>query len=64
MGRISLGKVHLVAGGIIGEQGDIVVDSIESPRKIFGVANGDGTFKKELTNDDLLHIEKVKTILS
>lgn len=64
MGRISLGKVHLVAGGIIGEQGDVVVDNIETPRKIFGVANGDGTFKKELTNDDLLHVEKVKTILS
>lgn len=64
MGRISLGKVHIVAGGIIGEQGDIVVDNIETPRKIFGVANGDGTFKKQLTNDDLLHIEKVKTILS
>ena len=64
MGRISLGKVHIVAGGIIGEQGDVVVDSIESPRKIFGVANGDGTFKKQLTNNDLLHIEKVKTILS
>ena len=64
MGRISLGNIHLVAGGIIGEQGDVVVDSIEAPRKIFGIANGDGTFKKQLTKDDLLHIEKVKTILS
>ncbi len=32
----------LVAGGVVGEQGSIVVDSAQRPRYIFGFANGKG----------------------
>ena len=64
MGRKSLPGINMVAGGIIGDCGDVVVDSMENPRQVLGVANGDGTFKQDLTEKDKNNIDKVKTILS
>lgn len=45
-GRKKVGGVHIVAGGFIGEKGDIVVDSIKKPTKIIGIANGRGGLQK------------------
>ena len=64
VGRKSLPGINMVAGGLIGYYGDVVVDSMENPRQVLGVANGDGTFKQDLTEKDKNNIEKVKTILS
>ena len=36
------GSIHLVAGGIIGNKNDVVVDNIKNPKRIIGAANGTG----------------------
>ena len=35
---------NVVAGGVIGQKGDIVLDSINNPSLILGVADGKGSF--------------------
>ncbi len=42
MGSHLLDGFKLVAGGVMGEKGDIVVDSISNPVRILGVADGKG----------------------
>lgn len=64
VGCRKISNIELVAGGVIGEKGAIVVDSIENPKEIFGVANGDGTFKTHLTEEEKININKIKTILA
>ncbi|MDG5471714.1 hypothetical protein P6709_08130 [Jeotgalibacillus sp. ET6] len=39
--------IRVVAGGIIGNDGDIVVDRIQQPTQIVGIANGVGGLKDE-----------------
>jgi 4-hydroxy-2-oxovalerate aldolase len=43
MGRSTLGGVPVVAGGIVGRRGDVIVDSISSPTRVIGIADGRGT---------------------
>jgi 4-hydroxy-2-oxovalerate aldolase len=42
MGRSEIDGVPVVAGGIVGHQGDVVVDSITNPSRVLGIAAGDG----------------------
>lgn len=42
MGRSELGGVDVVAGGLIGREGDIILDSISTPTRIIGIADGEG----------------------
>ena len=49
--RTVSGRV-LVSGGFFGQSGAIIVDSVRSPTQIFGVADGFGSLKKELTESD------------
>lgn len=44
MGRESVAGFQVVAGGAMGKFGDIVVDSIEGPSVVLGVADGQGRF--------------------
>ena len=44
--------IHLVAGGLLGDDGSIVLDDINKPRKIIGVSNGKGSFKTHLNKED------------
>lgn len=62
-GRKTICGINLVAGGFIGEYGDVVVDCIENPHKILGIADGNGTFKELLTEEDLNNIENIKLLL-
>jgi len=45
-GTIAEGGRTYVAGGIIGRRGDIVVDTIQEPRTIIGIADGKGGILK------------------
>jgi len=47
----------IVAGGIYGKSGEIVVDSIQKPSCVIGISNGDGSVKYSLNREE---IEKVK----
>ena len=52
MGRIEVKGVEIVAGGLLGAPGAIVVDSINDPAYLIGVADGCGNLKSELTTED------------
>ena len=41
-GKGEINGVTVVAGGLIGKEGDVVVDSISNPARIIGVADGMG----------------------
>ncbi|MGJ0337751.1 NAD(P)-dependent oxidoreductase [Aliarcobacter cryaerophilus] len=59
-GKRDLGYCTIVGGGYFGANGDIVVDNISNPSRIFGVAAGDGTMKKELSYEDKEKINQLK----
>lgn len=59
-GKRDLEYCTIVGGGYFGKYGDIVVDNISKPSRIFGIAKGEGTMKKELSNEDILKISKLK----
>lgn len=65
-GEMVFDKVRVVAGGIIGNEGDIVVDRIHKPKQIVGIANGIGGLKleSEYTSNERQNIIKLKGLLS
>ena len=42
MGRGTIDGIAVVAGGVVGRAGEIVIDSISRPSRVVGVANGEG----------------------
>jgi hypothetical protein len=60
-GKSRFAGVPVVAGGFIGERGDIVIDSISNPTKIIGVANGTGRLLKKIDVIQRKKMEKVKS---
>lgn len=42
MGSTSMSGIPLVAGGVIGQRGSVVVDSLENPTRVIGIADGSG----------------------
>ena len=63
LSRVSLADISVVSGGLIANEGDVVVDNADNPTAVFGVANGLGMFKTELTEKDKQNIEKIKSLL-
>ena len=63
-GKKYLGFCEIVSGGYFGQHGDIVVDSINKPTKILGVAQGDGLFKQVLGAIDKNKIKKLKNSMN
>lgn len=53
--------VHLVAGGILGKRGDVVVDRVPSPTAVVGIADGAGGVLpvRQLSPDLLTRLERV-----
>ncbi|MFC1973937.1 4-hydroxy-2-oxovalerate aldolase [Chloroflexota bacterium] len=57
--------VRIVAGGVLGAKGDIVVDSISQPTRIIGIANGYGGLLEETEEEKYqqnVQIVKIKLI--
>ena len=50
---------NIVGGGFFGGLGDIVVDRINNPTRIIGVAQGDGVLKRTLNTNDRNNINKI-----
>lgn len=50
--------ITIVAGGIIGKNGDVIVDNISKPKKILGIADGLGGVIYNFKN----YNEKISTI--
>lgn len=47
MGKGEIADIPVVAGGVLGRRGDIVLDSISNPTMVIGVADGKGGLLKE-----------------
>ncbi len=51
LGRRTLDGIPLVSGGLLAWEGEIVVDDVYSPGRIYGVANGQGDFIRTLSTE-------------
>lgn len=63
MGRVSINEVSVVAGGVWGSEGDVVVNSINNPTQVIGIANGIGGIKTQLCVEDIKALENVRKAL-
>lgn len=60
MGEKIIAGIDVVAGGKIGSEGTIVVDSIDRPTQVIGFADGMGRIRYEPRNEDeKINLEKV-----
>ncbi len=62
-GKKDLGFCNIVSGGYFGRIGDIVVDSIDNPVRVLGVAQGNGLLKQTLNTTDEENIKRLKKSL-
>ncbi len=62
-GKKDLGFCNIVSGGYFGRIGDIVVDSIDNPIRVLGVAQGNGLLKQTLNTTDKENIKRLKKSL-
>jgi hypothetical protein len=58
-GKKDLGFCNIVSGGFFGSLGDVIVDQINNPKRVIGVAQGDGVLKKILNKNDKNNINKI-----
>jgi len=64
MGAGEIGGVKVVAGGIVGEPGTIIVDSIHNPVQVIGIADGTGKVRYEPKDEEeRLRLEQVKRLV-
>lgn len=61
-GEKKIDGIAMVAGGIIGKEGSVIVDRIENPHQIIGIANGYGGVKNEsaLSTEERRSIELLR----
>ena len=60
-GKSEINGVTVVAGGLIGKKGDVVVDSISNPTRIIGIANGMGGMIKDV-EELKKYLESIKKV--
>lgn len=65
-GQSVVQETQIVAGGYIGDEGTVIVDSIKNPNQIIGIADGSGGVKarEQLSEADRDRIQKIKKIIS
>lgn len=64
-GERLVGDIRLLAGGMIGRRGDVIVDRIDQPGQIIGIANGIGSILPEIqyTETDRQKLNKIEEML-
>ena len=63
IGRRSFQGELIVSGGLLGYKNEIIVDNINDPSEIYGIADGKGDFKNNLNKKDILKLEKIKKFI-
>tara|TARA_A100001011_G_C14315145_1_gene847625 strand:- start:2301 stop:3368 length:1068 start_codon:yes stop_codon:yes gene_type:complete len=63
IGIKTIDNENLISGGIFANKNDIIVDNINKPRKVYGISDGKGDIKKQLSQIDKTKIKKIKKIL-
>mgnify|MGYP000572022550 CR=1 FL=1 len=52
LGSRRIDGTQIVAGGVIGDRGDVVVDAVQDPDHVFGIADGVGGLKESLSSEE------------
>ena len=63
MGRTHFHNEAIVSGGLLGRENEIVVDNVWSPKRVYGIADGKGDFFRNLSNEQLLRIKNLRSII-
>ena len=58
MGRRYFCGESLVSGGFMGRNNEIVVDNVRDPKIVYGIANGNGDFVRELSKQQVGRLKK------
>lgn len=53
----------LISGGIYANKNDIIVDNVNKIRKVYGISDGKGDIKKQLSKADQIKINNIKRYL-
>ena len=61
-GKRDLDFCRIVSGGYFGRKGDIIVDAIDNPKFVLGIAQGNGLLKQFLSTADKVKLNKLKDI--
>lgn len=66
MGEVKIGNIDVISGGIMGDDGAIVVDNAYNPQFIVGVANGTGMIKSAnlLSEQNIEDMNIIKRLIS
>lgn len=64
IGEKEVKGIIMVAGGIIGKEGSVIVDQINQPTQIIGIADGSGGVKKNETSEERKRIETITKYIS
>jgi 4-hydroxy-2-oxovalerate aldolase len=60
LGWEMLDGVPVVAGGAMGQSGDVIVDSVHHPMRVIGVCDGKGGVRFRFHNDDAVRVRRVQ----
>jgi len=63
-GRLDIKGIPVVAGSLMGAKGDVILDSISKPTQVYGVANGCGDFKRDLSDKEKDKLETLKEYIN
>ena len=61
LGWETLAGVPVVAGGAMGQSGDVIVDSVHHPTRVIGVCDGKGGVDFRFSNGDAKKVRRVQT---
>lgn len=64
LGRRSFNGSTIVSGGLLGYEGEIIVDNIHNPHVVYGMANGSGDFIRELTEEQEMELKKIEEAIN
>ncbi len=54
--------INLLSTGLLGNYGDIILDNIKKPKRVFGVCDGHGDFLRKINKDQKYKIKKISSI--
>jgi len=63
-GRRNFHGIPIVSGGLIGKSGEFIVDNVNAPKVIYGIAAGDGLFKEKISRDDQIVFDTLKSLIA
>jgi len=63
MGRLKFNGENIVSGGLLGRKDEIIVDSIDKPSIIYGIANGRGDFIRDLSPKQIDRLKKIDNFI-